>query len=239
MRQFPVLLACALLILGASFAQESLDNDSVMKLVRAGLSEDAVVRIVETQPGNYSTGPDDLVSMRKAGVTDRIIAAMNGKETPESDTPKELGVYWKQGDNWIQVLPEVVHWQTGGVAKNKASLGVVKPDLNGIVYGGRSSTRVGTSIEFLIRLPEETAITEYELLHLHAKKDTREFRLITGGVIHRSGGPRRALLPFDFKKVAAQIYVVRLTGLEAGEFGFLSPASAGARHKLYSFSVGE
>ena len=168
MRQFPVLLMCTLLVLGTSFAQESLDNDSVMKLVRSGLGEDAIVRIVETQPGNYSTGPEDVVSLRKAGVTDRIIAAMRGKETPEPDTPKELGVYWKQGDNWIQVLPEVIHWQTGGVAKNKASFGVVKPDLNGIVYGGRSSTWVGTRIEFLIRLPEETAITD-GLLYLKYK----------------------------------------------------------------------
>jgi hypothetical protein len=125
------------------------------------------------------------------------------------------------------------------VAKNKPSLGVVKPDLNGLVYGRHSSRRLGTSIEFLIRLPEETDITEYQLLRLHEKKDTREFRLITGGVIHTSGGPRRDLKPFDFQKASAQTYVVRLANLAAGEFGFLSPSGPRARHKLYSFSVGE
>jgi hypothetical protein len=60
-RQVPVLLTFILLIVAASFAQESLYNDSVVKLVRSGLSENVIAKIIRTQPGNYSTGPDDIV----------------------------------------------------------------------------------------------------------------------------------------------------------------------------------
>jgi transposase len=239
MRQISFLWLFTLLILTTSFAQETLNNDSVIKLVRSGLSEDAVANIVQTQPGNYSTGTDDIARLRKAGVSDRLIAAMLQKETPEIDSPKELGIFWKKGDNWIRVLPEVVEWQTGGVAKNHASFGVVKPDVNALVYGAHSHTRVGTDCEFLIRMPEQTDITEYQLIRLHEKKDTREFRMITGGVIHRSGGPRRDLVPFDFQKVSEQTYVVRLTNLAPGEFGFLLPTDARVRRRIYSFSVME
>ena len=36
--------------------------------------------------------------------------------------------------------------------------------------------------------PEGTAITEYQLLRLRDAKDGREFRTVTGGVMHVSGG---------------------------------------------------
>jgi len=88
-------------------------------------------------------------------------------------------------------------------------------------------------------MPEQTEITEYQLVRLHEKKDAREFRMITGGVIHRSGEPRRDLVPFDFQKVSEQTYVVRLTNLAAGEFGFLLPTDTRARRRIYSFSVME
>jgi hypothetical protein len=239
MRLVSFLSLFSMLIVATLFAQEPLTNDSVVKLVRSGLNEDTVANIVQTQPGNYSLGTEEIGSLRKAGISDRIIAAMLETEAPEPDSPRELGVFWKKGNSWIQVLPEVVYWRTGGVLKNHASMGVVKPDVNGIVYGAHSHTRVGTTIEFLIRMPEETDITEYQLIRLHQKENAREFRTITGGVFHRSSGPHRDHVSFDFKKVAAQTYVVRLTNLKAGEFGFLSPADTRVRRKIYSFSIVE
>jgi len=239
MRQIFFLLFFSLLILATLFGQEPLNNDSVIKLVKSGLSEDTIANIVQTQPGNYSLGTEEISSLRKAGVSDRVIAAMLQKATPEPDSPRELGVFWKKGANWIKVMPEIVYWKTGGVGKSAASMGVVKPDVNGIVYGAHSHTRVGTNIEFLIRMPVGTDITEYQLIRLHEKEDAREFRTMTGGVFHKSGGPRRDLVPFDFKEVSEQTYVVRLADLQVGEYGFLSPANTRARRKIYSFSVVE
>jgi hypothetical protein len=185
-------------------------------------------------------GTEEIGSLRKAGVSDRVIAAMLQKQTPEPDSPRELGVFWKKGDNWIKVLPEVVYWKTGGVVKSRVTIvPVVKPDVNGIVYGAHSHTRVGTNIEFLIRMPEDIDITEYQLIRLHAKKDAREFRTTTGGVFHKSGGPHRDFVPFDFKKLSEQTYVVRLADLKPGEFGFLPPTNTRVRRKIYSFTVVE
>jgi hypothetical protein len=116
---------------------------------------------------------------------------------------------------------------------------VVKQDINGYIYGRHSHTRVGTSVEFLIRLPQQTYITEYQLIRLHEKKDSREFRTTTGGVFHRSSGPRRDLVLFDFKKVSEQTYQVHLTDLKAGEFGFLPSANPRVSHKIFTFSVVE
>jgi hypothetical protein len=161
------------------------------------------------------------------------------KETPAPDSPTKLGVFWKKGDNWIEVLPEIAYWKTGGALKSRASMRVVKQDINGYIYGRHSNTRVGTNVEFLIRLPQQTYITEYQLIRLHEKKDGREFRTTTGGVFHRSSGPRRDLVPFDFKKVSEQTYQVHLTELKAGEFGFLPSANPRVSRKIFTFSVVE
>jgi hypothetical protein len=239
MRKIFLLLLFCLLILAPLFAQETLNNDSVIKLVKSGLSEDAVVNIIQTQPGEYSLSTEDIGNLRKAGVSDRVIAAMLEKQTPAPDSPMGLGIFWKKGDKWIEVLPEIAYWKTGGALKSHASMGVVKEDVNGYIYGQHSRTRVGTDIEFLFRLPERTYITDYQLIRLHAKEDGREFRTTTGGVFHRSGGPRRDLVPFDFRKVSEQTYEVHLTDLKPGEFGFLPPASTRQNRRIFTFSVVE
>src|SRR5215831_9966135 len=57
-------------------AQTALTNDSIIKMVKAGLGEDIVVSTIKSQPGTYSTTADALISLKTAGVGDKIIAAM-------------------------------------------------------------------------------------------------------------------------------------------------------------------
>jgi hypothetical protein len=253
---------CAIILLCLSSlfaqAQESLSNDSVLKLVKAGLSEDLIVQTVNSQPGKYALGADDIVALKQAGVSDKIIGAMlkkneapvAGKPTPGVEPevsaggyPNEIGVYIKRDKQWIEVQPEVINWKTGGVLKSIASAGIVKGDVNGHLNGGSSRNKVNTPLEFCIYAPEGVAITEYQLLRLREQKDYREFRTVTGGVFHVKGGATRDLLPFEGNKVASRTFVVTLQGLGRGEYGFLPPGaftsanSSSSLGKMYSFSV--
>lgn len=149
----------------------------------------------------------------------------------------------KKADQWTEVLPEVVNWKTGGVLKTIATAGIVKGDVNGRILGPNSRNSVKTPLEFLIYAPEGVAITEYQLLRLRAKDDAREFRTVTGGVLHVSGGATRDLVPFEGKKVASRTYLVVLPNLGAGEYGFLPPGMAGQASasaqlgKMYTFHL--
>lgn len=69
----------ALLFLGTLSAQEVLRNDSILKLVRSGLSEETIVSIVKTQPGKYSLSAEDVISLKNAGVSEKIISALLAK----------------------------------------------------------------------------------------------------------------------------------------------------------------
>jgi len=248
------------LIVGLAFAQTALTNDAIVKMAKAGLSEDIIVSTIKGQPAKYTTGPDDLIALKRGGVTDKVIAAMMDKmnsggaaaPTPApapapaaSAAPvvNEVGVYFKKADAWADLDPEVVNFKTGGVLKSIGTAGIVKGDVNGHVNGEHSKTQLKTPVELLVYTPEGVAITEYQLLRLRDSKDSREFRTVTGGVMHVSGGATRDLVPFESKKIAPRTYQVVLPNLGAGEYGLLPPAgsdstsSSGRIGKIYSFRL--
>jgi len=80
-------------------------------------------------------------------------------------------------------------------------------------------------------------------VQLHESKDAREFRTVTGGVMHVSGGATRDLVNFDSRKLAPRTYEIVLQKLEPGEYGLLPPASSDATAstgrvgKIYSFRI--
>jgi hypothetical protein len=78
----------------------------------------------------------------------------------------EPGVYYKKAGAWMEMLPEIVNWKTGGVLKNIASAGIVKKDVNGMLTGPHSRNSVNSPLEFIISMPEAVAITEYQLIRL-------------------------------------------------------------------------
>jgi len=71
------LLLCILVFVAP--AQEILSNDSVLKMVKAGLSEDVIVSVVNSQPGVYTVTPDALVALKNAKVPSKVISAMVSK----------------------------------------------------------------------------------------------------------------------------------------------------------------
>jgi hypothetical protein len=57
-------------------ALEPLTNETILKLVKAGIGEETIVGMVNQQPGTYSLGDADVAALKSAGVSERIIAAM-------------------------------------------------------------------------------------------------------------------------------------------------------------------
>lgn len=74
----------ALFFLSIASAQEPLTNDSIMQMVRAGLSEDIILSMVKTQPAKYTVTPERLIALKAAGVPDKVVAAMVEKNAGAS-----------------------------------------------------------------------------------------------------------------------------------------------------------
>ena len=60
---------------GVLLAQAPIDNEGVMKLVKSGMTEDMVISVIQKQPGSYVLGADDFVTLKAAGVSEKILAA--------------------------------------------------------------------------------------------------------------------------------------------------------------------
>src|SRR5580658_8555831 len=76
---------------GAMFAQQVLDDDAILKLVRTGLSEEIILSIVSNEPGKYSVTADDQARLRDSGVPDKIVAAMIQKQSRLSSPDAKAG----------------------------------------------------------------------------------------------------------------------------------------------------
>ncbi len=57
-------------------AQQVLNNDSVVKLLKAGLSEDLIVSTINASPGTYDTSAEGLIALKGAGVSDKVVSAI-------------------------------------------------------------------------------------------------------------------------------------------------------------------
>jgi hypothetical protein len=237
-------------------AQQALNNDSVIKMVKAGLTDDAIVATINANPGAYDASPDGLIALKQAGVSNKVIDAIVAKSTasapdsaqPSAPPPMEppappqfaplppgvdnIGAYYKDsGGNWQPLPAEVVIFQSGGLVKHVASAGLVKEDLNGLVGGMRSRLVVSTPVTFILRVPPGHTASDYELIHFHVVSNNRQFQSVAGGLIHDSSTSLRDEIDFSSKQIGPTAYEIVLNnGLGDGEFGFLAPqgASAGA-----------
>jgi hypothetical protein len=248
--------ACLALSTGM-FAQEPLTNASIEKMASARLGDDVLVSLIQSQPGHYDLTPDALIFLKEEGISNKVLAAMAAKSSVPPPVPApvvaalpneddlDIGVYHKVKNAWIPVATEVVNWRTGGVLKSIATEGIVKGDLNGRLRGGASATQMNTPLEFLIKTPDGVEATEFQLVHLHRKSDAREFRIMTGGVFHASGGASRDAIGFEQWKIAKHTYKVTLpNNLPVGEYAFLAAgltgsSVSGSTGKAYTFRLVE
>jgi len=257
------LLAQANAASGTPALAKRLTVDDVMKLSKAGFSDDVIIEKLKKNGQAFDLSTDQMVQLKSAGVSDKVVQVMLDpakadapaapspaavKAGSDPSLPDEMGIYFRKQPNtpWGDLLPEVVNWKTGGFMKSFASGGIVKGDVNGHLDGKSSNTTVTTATQFMVVAAEGVAITEYQLLKLHENSDNREFRSRTGGVFHASGGGSKDELQFEGTKVSPRHYLIALPAeIKTGEYGFLPPGAvastnaAGSTGKIYTFHLVE
>lgn len=67
---------CLVAVLGTLSAQTTLTNSDLVKMSKAGLSEDFITNLVDTQGSRLSSDPSSLIELKNEGVNERIISAV-------------------------------------------------------------------------------------------------------------------------------------------------------------------
>ena len=261
MRKWTLAAFFTMLCLAAA-AQQSLNNDAIIKMVKAGLSDDLIVTTVNSSAGTYDTSVDGLIALKSAGVSDKVVAAIVAKSTapttpppvvapppPPSGRPPgidDVGVYYlDKSGAWQRLEPEIVNFKSGGVLKSLATNGLVKGDINGHIQGEHAKNVLTFPVTLAIYVAEGIDIQEYQLLRLRMNSNNREFRSVTGGVFHSSGGAARDDVEFKSDKIAPRVYKIVLDQLLGkGEYGILPPGSYSSSNmasggKVYTISIPE
>jgi hypothetical protein len=67
-------------------AQQTLNNDSIVKMTKAGLSDDVIVSTVNATAGKYDISADSLIALKEAGVGDKVISAIVAKASADASS---------------------------------------------------------------------------------------------------------------------------------------------------------
>lgn len=219
-------------------AQEPLNNDGVIKLVKSGMTEELIINVIQKQPGIYSLGATDLVLLKESSVSEKIIAAMLSKAAGQPapgvasgasvsgaglttrTSVTQPGLYYKKGDAYYELLGEEVEWRTRGAMKNIVSAGIVKKNMTGRIVGPSSRNFLTNPLEILLSPPEGITVNSYILLPMTPKDGQRQFNV---GPVNQKSGVARGAIPFGVEKVGANVFrIVLQTPLSPGEYGILT-----------------
>jgi hypothetical protein len=163
------LAICSLLV-----AQQALNNNAVIKLVKAGLSEDLIVSTINGAAGNYDISADGIIALKTAGVSDKVVAAIVAKASAPAPTATGLssqgdatqtsadaypnnpniahdpGIYmYVKGPNGMELtmLESSVYssGKTGGMFATALTYGIAKTKMKAVVQGAHASVNTSDS----------------------------------------------------------------------------------------------
>ena len=155
-----VLAACSFLA-----AQQVMNNDSVIKLVKAGLSDDLIVTTINGSPAAYDTSADAIIARKSAGASDKVVAAIiaraaapappppvpstasAGTNPDDPNAPHEAGIYFyianTTGPKMTELEPsDYSQGKTGGMFASAMTYGIAKAKTKAVLRGAHANARV-------------------------------------------------------------------------------------------------
>ena len=229
-----------------------MSNEGIVNLVKSGMSEDLIMNVIGKHPAAFALGANDLVSLKNAGVSERIMnamvneasgaavgAALTGAPIGGRTMISEPGIYYKKNNDYLELLAEDVIWRTGGAMKSIASAGIVKKDLKGNITGPSSRNFLQNPLEIVISPPTGLTINDYILLPMTPMKGVRGFEV---GPVNQKSGVAKGAIPFGVEKVGPNAFrMVFQTAPGPGEYGILTAKSVGgvggAVSRMFTFRL--
>jgi hypothetical protein len=233
-------------------AKKPLSVANLAQMKNAGFDDQTIINAIRADGVSIDTSVQGLLALKKAGLSEKVIDAVLAAETPKPTSPGEsasaqglpedIGVYTSV-KNTLTLLPvEIVNFRTRGMLGAAFTYGIKKAKFEGTVPGRKSSEQLKDPATFVLRCADGTAPTEYQLIRLDSRKDSREFTESKMGLMGASGGVDQEAISLKFKNIGHDTYKATATDLKPGEYGFLAPgalasANGASAGKLYTFGI--
>jgi hypothetical protein len=256
-----VTLAASLLaaLATAAPAQEVMTNQSVMEMVKAGLSERVIIAKIRTSPTKFDTSTDALIALKKNGVPEKVIEAiMSPSAAAAAPATAASAASPPSAPSSVAMAPA----PAAGPARPTVFLVVAGKEVELIASGTeiqKNNMRYSRSTELVIagnkakhRTAERQPVfvvtaapAEMALVRLDPGKNDRNLKIGSGSRVPYGGSSSsRGIRSEDIVEVDAErdsrgFYRVKPRApLAPGEYGFVSTRDGGSpRGSIYDFGV--
>lgn len=243
------------LYLTVAYTQETLNNQSVLDMIRLGLSEQIIVSKIKASYNSFDMRVDQLLALKSGGATDAIIAAMmlSGEDATKRTydmndyhSPHRPGIYYYDDEgHLVELLPTVT---TASKTRNALgahfSYGISKLKMVSQIPGLNARTQFSAAPKFYFYFNQQdaafdqqtagmyvfanaTSPNEFQLALLDVRRQTREMLVGSmNGFTQESGLDEKQMRPFNMRPVGPGIFEVDVQNLASGEYCFVYAGSA-------------
>jgi hypothetical protein len=246
---------------------ETLNNDSVLALLSAGLGDEVVIAKIKTSPSSFDLSTENVIALKQKGISGPVLAAMisasaapsqtaMSADSPDPMVPHPSGIYLAGTTRMTRIESTTTRQaRTSGMFGYMLTSGLsgmrVKAAINGPTAQLRTSERNPVFYFYFDQAAQGlgaaggavTSPNEFSLIRFETKSDKREAVVGSVGMFSgaKSGLRDKDQRVFSANQIAPGVYkVVMAEPLTPGEYGFISGgvgSGANATFRVFDFRV--
>jgi hypothetical protein len=227
-------LFCTVLAFGSLVAksqssiESDVDNARIIEMTRKGLGDDVIIARIKASATKFDLSDDDLANLKKAGVSDSVVAAMIQSTELASAKVKIDG-------NPVQVRT-IGEQKVGGRLGHIVTAGIMSVKNKAYLQGQHASLIASRKPNIEIELPAKDNIDNYIVVEMDDKGDRREIEMGSiGGTVGEKVGIRasRIVRTSATPLGGRRFQVTPVKELKKGEYILYSVGSADFPRGVY------
>ncbi len=213
-----------------STAQSTTDltNDRVIELTKMGMDDDVIVAKMKSGVCKFKLEDADLMSLKKAGVSSKVIASMLDVS---AITAARVTI-----DKKFAELHTFGQAKVGGRLGNAFTYGIKSVKEKAYLQGAHAAIVTSPNPEIMLELPKAEAVENYILVELDGKGDRRELETGSiGGIVGSKSGIRaEAIRKMSITALGNNSFRVAVaTPLKRGEYILYQVGSTDKLKEVY------
>lgn len=211
-----------------SSLETDVDNVRIIEMTHKGLGDDVIIARIKASATRFTLSDDDLATLKKAGVSDSVVAAMI--QSTQLTSPKVT-----IDGNPVEVRT-IGEQKVGGRLGHTVSLGIMSVKNKAYLQGQHASLIASRNPVVSIELPPNDNIDNYIIVEMDGKGDRREIEMGSiGGTVGEKVGIRadRIVRTSATPAGGRRFKISPVKELRKGEYILYSVGSADFPHGVY------
>jgi hypothetical protein len=211
-----------------SSLESEMDNARVIQMTQKGLGDEVIIARIRAGATKFELTDDDLAALKKANVSDKVVAAM-------IDSTK-LSVARVQIDGNPVQLHTIGEQKVGGRLGHDLTMGIKSVKNKAYLEGQHAPVITSRNPVIEVELPANGTIDNYIIVEMDGKGDRRELEL---GSIGGTVGEKVGIRSDRIARISAaplggrHFKITPVQGLKKGEFILYVVGSADFQHGVY------